>query len=68
MILRERCKDPHALLMIGMAALLLANILQLALRWAHGLGDVIVSAAMGILYGISFTLLLMSVRLKARRP
>jgi hypothetical protein len=54
--------------MIGMTALLLANILQMALRWTHGLGDVIASAAMGLLYGIAITTLLMSVRLKARRP
>jgi hypothetical protein len=59
-------KDPKALLLTGMAALLLANILNVVLRWA-GDAENLVMGAMGVLYGISFALLLMSVRLKARR-
>jgi hypothetical protein len=59
-------KDPKALLLTGMTALLLANILNVVLRWA-GNAENLVMGAMGVLYGTSFALLLMSVRLKARR-
>jgi NhaP-type Na+/H+ or K+/H+ antiporter len=51
--------DPKALFFAGMAALLLANIL----RWVGNAQDL----AMGVLYGISIGLLLLSVRLKARK-
>jgi len=51
--------------MIGMAALLVANILQLVLRRAPGVADTLVSGTMGLMYGISIALLLMYVRRKA---
>jgi len=63
MILR---KNPKAALMIGMAALVVANILQVVLRRAPGVADTLVSGAMGLMYGISIALLLMYVRRKAR--
>jgi hypothetical protein len=65
-MLRYKANDPKALLLIGMTALLLANILNVVLRWA-GDAENLVMGAMGLFYGISFALLLMSVRLKARR-
>jgi len=60
-------RDPHTLLVTGMVALLLANLLNMLLRWTAGIGETLVSLAMGLLYGVSFTTLLLSVRLKARR-
>ena len=65
-MLRNKTKDPKVLLLIGMTALLLANILNVVLRWA-GDAENLVMGAMGLFYGMSFALLLMSVRLKARR-
>jgi uncharacterized membrane protein len=65
-MLRYKAKNPKVLLLIGMTALLLANILNVVLRWA-GDAENLVMGAMGLFYGISFALLLMSVRLKARR-
>ena len=52
--------------MIGMAALVVASILQLVLRHAPGVADTLVSGTMGLMYGISIALLLMYVRRKAR--
>ena len=54
------------MLLTGLTALLLANILNVVLRWA-GDAENLVMGAMGLFYGISFALLLMSIRLKARR-
>jgi hypothetical protein len=66
MILRK-LKTPNAVMLTGMAALLAANILHVLLRWAEGTAETVVSGTMGLLYGVSFALLLWSVRLKARR-
>jgi hypothetical protein len=63
---RNQLKNPKTLLLTGMTALLLANILNVALRWA-GDAENLVMGAMGLFYGISFALLLLSARLKARR-
>lgn len=63
---RNKLKNPQTLLLTGMAALLVANILHIALRWA-GDAENLVMGAMGLFYGISFGLLLLSARLKARR-
>lgn len=65
-MLRNKMRDPKVMLLAGMTALLLANILQVVLRWA-GDAESLVMGMMGLLYGISFALLLMSARLKARR-
>ena len=65
-MLRNKMRDPKVMLLAGMTALLLANILQVVLRWA-GDAEWLVMGTMGLLYGISFALLMMSVRLKARR-
>lgn len=59
-------RNEKVMLLAGLTALLLANILNVVLRWA-GDAENLVMGAMGLLYGISFGLLLMSVRLKARR-
>ncbi len=58
-------KNPKAALMIGMAALVVASILQLVLRRAPGVADTLVSGTMGLMYGISIALLLIYVRRKA---
>jgi hypothetical protein len=63
---RNKLKNPKVLLLTGMTALLLANLLNVVLRWA-GDAENLVMGAMGLFYGISFALLLMSARLKARR-
>jgi hypothetical protein len=65
-MLRNTLKDPKVLLRTGMAALLLANMLKVVLRWA-GDAENLVEGAIGLCYGISIALLLLSVRLKARR-
>ena len=65
-MLRNKLKNPKVLLRTGMTALLLANILNVVLRWA-GDAENLVMGAVGLFYGISFALLLMSARLKARR-
>jgi hypothetical protein len=57
-------KNPKAALMIGMAALVVASILQLVLRHAPGVADTLVSGTMGLMYGISIALLLIYVRRK----
>jgi hypothetical protein len=62
----NKLKTPKVMLRAGMAALLLGNILNIVLHWA-GDAETLVMGAMGLLYGISFGLLLMSARLKARR-
>ncbi len=59
-------RNEKVMLLAGMTALLLANILNVVLRWA-GDAENLVMGAMGLFYGTSFALLLMSVRLKARR-
>lgn len=59
-------RNEKRMLLTGLTALLLANILNVVLRWA-GDAENLVMGAMGLLYGISFALLLLSVRLKARR-
>ena len=59
-------RKEKGMLLTGLTALLLANILNVILRWA-GDAENLVMGAMGLFYGISFALLLMSVRLKARR-
>jgi hypothetical protein len=59
-------RNEKVMLLAGMTALLLANILNVILRWA-GPAENLVMGTMGLLYGISFALLLLSVRLKARR-
>ena len=59
-------RNEKVMLLTGMTALLLANILNVVLRWA-GDAENLVMGAMGLLYGISFALLLLSVRRKARR-
>lgn len=62
---RKKINDQKTLFLAGMATLLIANSLQFSLRWT---GDrPLVSGAMGVLYGISFGLLLLSIRLKVRR-
>ena len=66
MILRK-LKTPNAVMLTGMAALLAANILHVLLRWAEGSAETVVSGTMGLLYGVSFALLLWSVRLTVRR-
>lgn len=66
MILRK-LKTPNAVMLTGMVALLLANVLQMLPRWVDGRAETAVYFAMGVLYGIAFGLLLWSVRLKARR-
>ena len=63
---RYKAQNPKVLLLTGMTALLIANILNVVLRWA-GDAENLVMGAMGLFYGISFALLLMSARLKARR-
>lgn len=63
---RFNARNPKALLVSGMVALLFANILQLVLRWA-GDAEALVMGVMGLFYGLSFGLLLMSARLKVRR-
>ena len=50
--------------MDGMSALLGANVLNTTLRWAEGALYPWVAGTMGILYGLAFGLLLMSVRLR----
>ncbi len=65
-MLRNKTNDPKVLLRLGMVALLLANILNIVLRWA-GDAENLVMGAMGLFYGISFALLVLSARLKARR-
>jgi len=59
-------RDEKVMFLTGMTALLLANILNFALRWA-GDAENLVMGAMGLFYGISFALLLKCIRLKARR-
>lgn len=65
-MLRGKMNDPKALLLTGMATLLLASILNFVMRWAGDAEDLMMGI-MGLLYGVSIALLLLSVRLKARR-
>jgi len=60
-------KNPNAVLVSGAAALLLANVLNMLLRWAHGTTEMVMSGAMGVLYGMSFALMLWSIRLRKRQ-
>ena len=65
-MLRRKMNDPKTLLRTGMAAFLLASILKFALRWAGNAEDLMMGI-MGFFYGASIALLLLSVRLNARR-
>jgi multidrug transporter EmrE-like cation transporter len=67
MFLRNKLNDPKVTLLTGMAALLAANVVNIALRWADSASEAWLYGAMGVLYGISFALLLLSARQKARR-
>ncbi len=64
MILRN---NPKAALKIGMAALLLASVLNVLSRWVHGFAGDAVDGGMGLMYGIAIGLLLLSVRREAFR-
>jgi len=63
---RFDAKNPKSLLLGGMVALLLGNLLQLVLRFAGDAAS-LVMGVMGLFYGLSMGLLVMSARLKARR-
>jgi multidrug transporter EmrE-like cation transporter len=58
---------PTTMLRIGLVALLIANALHIALRWSHGIAETLVSVGMGMAYGISMTLLLLTARQKRQR-
>ena len=50
----------------GMAALLGASVLNMTLRWTDGAAGAWISGVMGVLYGVSFWLLLLTARRSAR--
>lgn len=66
MIFRRQLHDPNRMLLTGMAVLLAASLLNFSLRWTEGSLETVAYASMGLLYGISFTLLLLSARRKSR--
>ena len=73
--LEHRRRSTSVAVIVGgvLAALLWAyryyfnHVLNFSARWTHGAADAWIYGAMGLMYGLSIGLLLLSVRLKARR-
>ena len=67
MILRNRLKNPQAMMSIGMLCLVLALCWQRFLPLTAGLGPDLSDGARGVLFGVSIGMNLWSVRLAARQ-
>lgn len=52
-------KNPNVTLLLGMAALLVGNVLNFAKRWMHD--DVWPDAIVGVFFGMAFGLLLLTI-------
>jgi hypothetical protein len=59
MTLKEKLKDPKVLMVIGMFALVAANVLRYAFRGAAS--DQVPDFVMGIVYGVGIGTLMLSV-------
>jgi len=64
MIFRKRLKDPQVMMFIGMVVLVLGNTMQIVGRYVNN--EALVDGTRGFFLGIAISLLLLSVRLKAR--
>jgi hypothetical protein len=60
-------KTPDTFLRLGMTALLFASVLNFSASRTQGAAEPWIDGAMGLMYGLAIGLLLLSVRLKARR-
>ena len=60
-------RNPKLTLLLGMAALLVASLLNFAKHWIHGPAEAWADGVLGFFYGVAITLMLMSVWRKAHR-
>jgi len=67
MTLKNRLKDPDALMRIGMACLWLGSLSHWFLHPTTHYGQSLVDGVFGVLFGVSIGSLLLSLRLSGRR-